>query len=222
MSLVALSFIAFTSVACMGSGKSERSVTATVTGALREHTQVPRQGAQTTITDYIIPKDRLAEAMAPTTSEFQRALFTDGVLTFAEYEKAIYANVQCLDDAGLHARAELNSRNVYSVTTDPAELNVLHTALASCESQYTSVVSFFWAVHTAPSVQDYQLATDAMARCLIDAGFKDVPEYPDVHEGLVRQFGWVDDGHGGKVHPDGWWDCILRIRTQYNVPAYSG
>jgi hypothetical protein len=144
------------------------------------------------------------------------------VLTFAEYEKAIYADVQCLDDAGLQASAELDSRNVYSVTTAPAALEALHAALGTCDSKYTSVVTFFWAVHMAPSIQEYQVATDAMARCLVDAGFKDVPQHPDVHEGLVRQFGWVDDGHGGNTHPDGWLQCVNRIRTEYKVPAYSG
>jgi hypothetical protein len=179
-------------------------------------------GSSADISDYRIPEDSLRIALGPTTSDFQKGLINDGVLTFSEYETAVFADVQCYADRGLTASPELDVRGDYQVNAAAPDSATLNAAYAACTPQYYDVVDFLWRVHTAPSVQEYAAATDGMAQCLIEAGFKDVPLHPDVNEGLHRQFAWVDDGHGGLMHPDGWWDCILRIRAEYQVPAFSG
>lgn len=155
-------------------------------------------GVRPTVPDYHILPDQL-QAWLDAATPGERAIFADGILTFEEYESAVFETLACIEEAGLtvahsngYGRAHdvqpgprLSSRGVYSyfgqVTTySPTRPAKEFAALAECK-QLSAQVEFMWAQHTAPSQVDLQAMRDHMAECLRTLGMT-VPERPGDRE----------------------------------------
>ena len=176
-----------------------------------EPSPVPRTGEWQPVADYhILPGER--EAWMAAANEYEDELFKDGVLTFVEYEAAVFRTLACIDAAGLtvmhsngYGRAfdvqpgpRLSSRGVYSyfgqvTTNSPTRPAKEFAALAECK-QGSAQAEFMWAQHTAPSQVDVQAMRDHMAACLRGLGAT-VREHPnDLELGAVSSSGQVASG----------------------------
>ena len=97
------------------------------------------------------------EQVAAGTTEFQRALLADGEVTFAEYEKATLAAINCLQQAGLvvegpHPRGGHDDRFLdYNYGFDdipPDQLDAMNERMLAvgdaCEREYRLDVARVW------------------------------------------------------------------------------
>ena len=144
---------------------------------------------------FLIPPERL-QAVIDASSAFERALVSDGALSFEEYERAVFANVACMESKGLsisHSDStvrydlgdlkpgpRLSKRGIYHFVAgapDSFGPDALREATAECTAQFNTVVSLLWAEHSRPTIQESQQYRDAIARCIREAG-QDAPDHP--------------------------------------------
>ncbi|MCL2454027.1 MAG: hypothetical protein FWD18_01805 [Micrococcales bacterium] len=118
-----------------------------------------------------------------TMSEFQRNILEDGVVTYAEYESAIIAERQCVQDAGFEVSEVMDiGAGQLGFTTeistagaaDPdAAVTEAHRVIDACGEEYAKYVATAWAesqVITDPAERERLQAQ--FASCLKDAGLR--------------------------------------------------
>jgi hypothetical protein len=129
-----------------------------------------------------ISHDRVQQVLDdPGTSEDIKAVLSDDVLTFPEYEASILAAVACIKDAGggvANGDPRLNSRGLYSfVPSWPIEHPELQAIILQCIGEHVGVLDLFWKELVSPSAKDIADAMEMMAGCMQRAGLGDlVPE----------------------------------------------
>jgi hypothetical protein len=123
--------------------------------------------------------------LVPSASEFQRSLFSDGVLSLAEYESAKLGEIQCLKEAGLGIEGDTRPNGIFLIRflivsqgpSDPSR-----SAIAQCRKEYAEVVDMIWAEVSVPLVQDViKESRRLMAECYDRNGLR-VDEKP--HDSL--------------------------------------
>lgn len=118
-------------------------------------------------------------------SQFQQDVLQDNVLTFAEYEGAVAATVQCLRNEGVDVTdPQYDGRQftfVYGGTNDPDELDAADEVYGRCYSEYQDMVDVAWTVQSAPSEEEVQTIRDEIGACLRRLGLA-VPEHPSQAE----------------------------------------
>lgn len=166
-------------------------------------------------------------------SEFQANLLADGTLTFAEYESAVFAAVQCLRDKGF----EITGYPTRTATPGPgpvltrrgelqylpksrANLSGDSEAIAACENRYTSVIRPLWASHVAPSQDEMQRARDAIGACLVSNGTSGVSEHPSGEELLAIAF--PPDGVPRQPPITSYQRCAESVAVEFDIPGYFG
>jgi hypothetical protein len=126
---------------------------------------------ETTVPSYI------AELLGQTTSDFQRGLLADGVITPAEYEQATFAYIACLDDAGIpHSVPELTTargatpkwRFQIGPWPSAAELTDVDNR---CREENSSEIEEAWSLQEAPSQEEIDAVRDTAVACANAAGF---------------------------------------------------
>jgi hypothetical protein len=162
----------------------------------------------------------------PDLSAYQRAFLEDGVLTFAEYEAATLAYLQCLEDKGVIVQYDdgkelkdgpaLSPRGQYLFTTTlphrpekRATLSEFRAIESACGTEFADVVFQLWAEHVAPTQQELAAARDALGACLRGAGL-DVPEHPS-----STDFGPV----ASSIH---YRDCSRQVSEEFGIPGFGG
>ncbi len=143
-----------------------------------------------------MPPLDVAQVLA-NTSEFQRDLLADKVITFAEYEKATLATIQCLREAGLtvqgpYPRSETDDRYLeYSfgfqgvASADVDENNKKMFATGDrCESAYRTDVARVWQFQHLLTPQARQEQKLLIIECLRQAGMSIAPEAS--HQDVLR------------------------------------
>lgn len=128
--------------------------------------------------------DPVVAGMVATASGFQAALLADGELTPAEYERAVLAQVGCMEDAGYVAIGPVPSRGhqiVYNFGAGKSDPDALGTTYDDCYARYLDVVEPVWAYLHQPTEQEKQAEIHVLSSCLSDAG-ADVPGSPTYSE----------------------------------------
>jgi len=120
-------------------------------------------------------------------SEYQREVFADGVVEYAEYEEAVLRTVGCMREAGLVVDDPVPSSGgrfleySYEVLADSdAELAAAtaeaDAAYARCYVEFEALVGEAWLRQTAPSEEELDEALDGLAGCLRDAGVEGIDD----------------------------------------------
>lgn len=156
--------------------------------------------------------------LANVASEFQRPLLEDGELTFPEYERAIFATVDCVEGQGLKVNGPvLTAMDTYyfevSGDRDPT------AALQACEEQYSSLVSRLWQTNAKAPESLLQEARDALSRCLRDKGVEGLPEQPGPGE-ISRVL--LGPGDSAPEHGAAILQCSQEVGAEYGLPNFGG
>lgn len=93
-------------------------------------------------------------------SEFQQEILADGTVTPEEYERAVFAALQCLDDAGiLHSQPVLDASGVrapkWRFTIGPYPPGAQGIA-DECQSYYLTAITGVWSAQEAPTEAELQ------------------------------------------------------------------
>lgn len=141
----------------------------------------------------LIPKDAgdLGSVLtkAPT---FQRNILADGKVTFDEYQRSVFATVQCAKSHGITfvENPVLGPGKKYayqmSLGTTDGERDTLKKAFDTCYQQYENLVDIGWTMENKPSQETVNHATVAFAACLQQAGVS-LPEIPAESDFLAAQ-----------------------------------
>jgi hypothetical protein len=172
--------------------------------------------------DYHITEGRLKPFMDdPAIDPFEKDLIGDGTLTFAEYERAVFAVVECWKEAGaiLAEEPRVNARGQYLIYAGaPSALAAeMKPKIDACSAKYMGAITFLWTEHTAPSELEWQNAMKLMAACLTDKGFKDVPPQPEVQVGLFRTYAYIDGVFSVEYE-----ECRAQIEEETGIEGFSG
>ena len=106
----------------------------------------------------------LALAERPGLNEFQVDLLSDGVLTFAEYEQAVFRAVKCTEDLGFEdvtpelVAGEFNTRVYEILSTYPEnqDVEVLAVLQEECQDDSLSAVEEAYTLANEPSVEELE------------------------------------------------------------------
>ncbi len=151
-------------------------------------------------------------------SASQRAALADGELTFAEYEAAAMATVQCIDDAGMQGEAKLDPKTgVYSLgarwqsdaVPDAAENGKRQEATDACYKDHWNAINQAWSAARQPSEADLARARAALGACLRENG-ADVPENPS-----------SDDFAPYRSMP-AFITCAQRVQDEFGLAYFAG
>lgn len=141
------------------------------------------------------------------------AAFTDGTVTFAEYEAATIEFVQCVSESGgaLSRPLSAGALQVFSVdfvyrTDASAEVQA---AIVRCGAAGWDRISRLWALSHGPSQETLHQARDAMAECLRSLGLT-LPESP-----TARDFRESGD-------PAKYIQCSQQVSDQFGIPYFGG
>jgi hypothetical protein len=123
-------------------------------------------------------------------SEFEREIIGDGKVTAAEYERAVFATLSCLDDHGLpHSEAIFNdeaSRWDYQIGPWTEEEDAENYALfLDCWENHEQGVESVWVNQNAPSEANLQQIREAILMCLREHGLQ-ADDYPTFVESQGR------------------------------------
>ena len=141
-----------------------------------------------------ISHDRVQEVLDdPRTTDDIKAVLSDDILTFAEYEASVLAAIKCIKDAGGGVAAgdpRLNSRGLYTfVPSWPIEKPAVQGKVLACVGDHVGILDLFWKELVSPSAKDIADAMAAMALCMRDNGLGTlVPESmaPQDFQKIVR------------------------------------
>lgn len=123
------------------------------------------------------------------TSDFAKAIISDGVVTFTEYESAFFAMVQCFEESGVRPSEppHLNASRHYSydLAYPAADATRVPEVVRRCKEEYFESAQRAWGMYTPPGFQELLVdARDDVAACLQGAG-QDV-ERPLSQETLAK------------------------------------
>lgn len=120
----------------------------------------------------------------PNASPFQRTILADGAVSAAEYESAVLATMQCLDEKGVpHSAPRLNSNGYvprwqYTLGPWPEEEDARYSALyQECYEEYERAVASVWVDQESPSKRDLQELQAAVLDCLRQRAGLEFPDY---------------------------------------------
>lgn len=105
-------------------------------------------------------------------TEEQRPYFDDGVVTFEEYEEAVFATVTCLEGSGYVAEAQLAADGFYQYIVrvdDESDQSDMDRSVDDCRAQWSAQVELAFQSAAGPERDDIP-AVEATIACLRDAG----------------------------------------------------
>ncbi len=123
-------------------------------------------------------REQVISALIAQASEFQRPLVADGVVEFAEYEQAIFAEYACIKDRAPFVeidgpRIDPDSGEVevsIIVMGDESSAAVAEAAMEDCRNEYSSVVASIWAEQLVPTEKEREMLLAELRACLSAAG----------------------------------------------------
>ena len=122
-------------------------------------------------------------------SEYTRPLVDDGVVTFAEYEKSLFAMLQCLGEAGVYPDQppvlDASRHYSYGLVIPSNDKDQADKAIASCRSYYFEAVQRAWGTYKPPGFDELLAqARDTVGSCASNAGIE--VERPVSHAEMVE------------------------------------
>jgi hypothetical protein len=150
-----------------------------------------------------------------TVPDFQREILEDGVVTTAEYERAVHAEIQCINDHGIKTNGPVWVRHdsalmflvVSNFIGDPATDEVTE----ECSRLFSDAVEVVYVEEHTPT--DFELREEVAAyrECLIEMGLPDVDESTTGRELQLAAARWsVETGQH---------DCVGLDPYAYEVPT---
>ena len=124
----------------------------------------------------------IADMLVPDTSAFQRDLIADGVVSRAEYEQAVFAAVQCLQQRALDVTDPIPSPNgitpEFNIISEgeitPAVDAHIEKSYNECAAEYLEDVEIVYVEQNILTGAERQAMLGAFAGCLTDAGVEGV------------------------------------------------
>lgn len=146
-------------------------------------------------------------AVFDTAGEFQQEILADGLVEPGEYEKAVLAALQCLDQAGIpHGEPVLTSKGArapkWRFIVGPYPPGSESTA-EECQTTYLNAVAAVWSAQEAPSEEELQAVRDEAVRCARERGI----EATD-YETMIAQIDAMPEGEADAVS-----ECIRAAFT---------
>lgn len=147
------------------------------------------------------------------TSEFQRVILSDNLVTLSEYERAYLSFTQCVTEAGykfdkqpaLTALMDFDYRIIYP-TEDVERGRSVHEA---CRVEFTQEVELAWShKEFAGEAAVINEAQERMVACAREAGIE-VREYEDFRS--LRQ-----------ERSEDFYTCLFLVQEQMNLPGWGG
>ncbi len=145
--------------------------------------------------------------------EYQNRILEDGIVSFAEYERAVMDTVSCLEAMGYEAHVEEElggmalSIAVVGTGGDSESENRERQAYFKCENHYLSNVQQLY----AETLRDFQYALqDAIVECSQSLGFDQVTDFPT----------WAETwGQTGDPELGACWDSSEnKVLEEFGVP----
>lgn len=149
-------------------------------------------------------------------SDEQRAALDDGDLTYAEYERAVLAEVECLVAEGFAIRTPptydpIERRLRFSYTSGSGSDGRQDAVIAiadGCNLQHSAMVGAVWGLLNQPTPEEIAEAREAIMECLRAS---DVAEHPPV--GTAEFTAWVTDPDVASPARD----CLVATYSQFGV-----
>lgn len=168
----------------------------------------------------------------------QKVILDDGLITFDEYEAAIFAAIRCYRDADVEISAyptrnntppgpgpTLTARGEYQYLANFREGTTADEAnkiIVKCERDIVGIIRPLWLDHVSPDEREVQQSRDEMAICLKSAGF-DVPEHPSQEDLFVVAFPPSGQPPAGRiVLPPEYEQCAAPARQKLGLPSFIG
>lgn len=121
----------------------------------------------------------LAQVMSQLTP-FEEEILADGQVSAVEYERAVFATMECFDELGVaHTEPELVTTGPFPqwhYQTSGADLEELERSLAQCENSLLRNIATVWSLQHEESEEVRERRRQNMLNCLREAGF-DAPDY---------------------------------------------
>lgn len=119
----------------------------------------------------------LHEAAVAGGFEFQAEILSDGLVSYAEYEAAVFATISCLREQGLRVLGPTESSDgllaySYGGAETKEESDAQVVIGDECESRYLNYVSGGYKILHAPSAEEMQQRRLEYAECLHDRGYE--------------------------------------------------
>ena len=107
---------------------------------------------------------------------FQREILSDGVVTYAEYERSVLASIACMREAGLEVVGPQPAQNgqllmySYGGTPDLEGLKAAESEADRCYRDHEEYVIHLYLAGIRPTWTELEERTTGYARCLVEAG----------------------------------------------------
>jgi hypothetical protein len=163
------------------------------------------------------PRARIADSEQSTlldrTSEFQRVILSDNLVTLSEYERAYLSFTQCITEGGykfdkeptLTALMDFDYRIIYPIE-DVERGRSVHEA---CRVEFTQEVELAWSHKDFAGEADIiNEAQKRMVACAREAGIE-MSEYEDFRS--LRQ-----------ERSEDFYTCLFLVQEQMNLPGWGG
>lgn len=164
--------------------------------------------------EYEIPPGLLEQHLEDA-SEFQRELIEDGIITFADYERAVYATVACLEERGVDVveGPELTGRNVYQFTYAADDREQGPVVYWECYEEHQVVIDRVWAGtgQENPTEEELEEARAALEACLRGAGI-------DLPGGASS----ADFAAVAESDPTIFQPCSEEVSDEFDMPGFAG
>jgi hypothetical protein len=161
------------------------------------------------------------EALLESTTDFQREIIGDGVVTAPEFERALLARRECVADAGAEPGDIYTGSNGeltfdYDITAeDEEEALTIQQSADECLPEYFTDVGAVWAYQRllSPAERD-AMRPDALA-CLESAGLTGLPDDASVADMslAIQEDGEISEGER---------DCLVEFGSLFATYVDAG
>ena len=168
------------------------------------------QGADPGVID--AARTMLASTPVP---ESQREALGDGVVTYGEYEAAVFSTIACIEAAGLKILEQPHpdpSGKVleysFAAGMDLAEAERSNETSRACYKEHQAAIDILWSAQNTPSQEVLAEARKSLDECLREA-----------LEGAPISDGQLPDWVRGS---EAFLPCIEETQRQYGLPGFGG
>jgi hypothetical protein len=150
-----------------------------------------------------------------TASVDQREILRDGIVSYAEYERAALAMANCVGEAGIRflkpPRANALGQYAFTVIYQPDQRESGPAAYEECDRKFWREINQAWVHYRAPNEdQVLQSARDDLAHCLRPGG-ADIPEHPSAAD--FQEF---------KQQPTlAFLECLQTVQQSHNLEGWA-
>ncbi|MEX0783136.1 MAG: hypothetical protein WD557_10830 [Dehalococcoidia bacterium] len=168
------------------------------------------QGADPGVID--AARTMLASTPVP---ESQREALADGVVTYVEYEAAVFSTIACIEAAGLKILEQPHpdpSGKVleysFAAGMDLAEAERSSAIHRECYVEHLAAINILWSAQNTPSQEIFAEARRSLVECLSEA----LP-------GAITPGAQVPDWVWGS---EAFLPCLEDIQKEYGLPGFGG